>query len=235
MSDNASLIPPDIPIPDLPFWKFIMKIPIILVGIFFIFYLLLLGYEQISDLLGLTDKQTNQGTELDFMEGDEPNDSTDRNKGIPDSILKNTPKYELFSHEGTNVETDCSNCHDKPAIPDANTVTILGEKVSFDDLPKDIDPELLDETKFREAYGLPPKDGKKLRLRDTISVGGFKGAEVCIECHTSEEFDIKHDGHVFQPLENCTLCHNMHDAENRFLLVDKPRDEICGQCHDPDH
>ena len=232
MSNDASLIPPDVPIPDLPIWKFITRIPVILVGLFFVFYLLLLGYEQVNDLLGLTDQQVEQEIDPDADEGDEQSAVVaGRNKGIPDQILKNTPTFELLSHEGTDVETDCSNCHDKPSKSDDNTIAILGEKVSIDDLPKDFDPALLDAIKVRDASGPLPKR----KLRDTISVGEFRGAKVCTDCHTPEEFDVKHDGHVFQPLEGCTLCHVMHDAENRYLLVNKTRDEICGLCHDPDH
>lgn len=57
----------------------------------------------------------------------------------------------------------------------------------------------------------------------------------CLACHPANVFAVTH-GHVFEPLQDCELCHALHGStiEGKGLLS-APRDVLCNACHDGDH
>ncbi len=118
---------------------------------------------------------------------------------------KNTDPH-FFSHPEIDEPAKCIDCH-FPRIE---------EKPDFDLIAPD-DSE-------QRKKGFPLISGE---------TGEFRGAGICLQCHTIEDFTRQHFGHEFAALESCTMCHRLHQTGEKSLLL-APQSLLCGMCHSPD-
>ncbi|MGL4942608.1 MAG: cytochrome c3 family protein [Thermoguttaceae bacterium] len=66
-------------------------------------------------------------------------------------------------------------------------------------------------------------------------VGRLLPFTACLVCHPAKEFAVTH-GHVFEPLQDCELCHALHGSTVKGKgLLSAPREFLCNACHDGDH
>lgn len=57
----------------------------------------------------------------------------------------------------------------------------------------------------------------------------------CLVCHSAKEFAVTH-GHTMEPLQDCELCHALHESTVAGKgLLSAPREVLCNACHDGDH
>ena len=69
------------------------------------------------------------------------------------------------------------------------------------------------------------KQEKKFQLNADYS------AKICFECHTDKQEDIAKKKSVHGVVDQCTMCHDAHGADNDMFLV-APVNTICRTCHD---
>lgn len=67
-------------------------------------------------------------------------------------------------------------------------------------------------------------------LNGQTVVGTPKPTANCLECHSPDQFELKHS-HPLDPLRNCTSCHAVHGAAHKGLLR-APAKKLCAACHD---
>ena len=61
-----------------------------------------------------------------------------------------------------------------------------------------------------------------------------EGPELCLDCHEKLEQSLT-DKTVHSPVEDdCTICHDPHHSDNKFLLTEKRLTDICFICHEDD-
>lgn len=207
--EGTSLIPPNAPIPDPPGAYFFMQLPVFIVGLSFAIALgFMLTNEFIDRFLG----GAGEAREED-----------------PENFILDLP---TLIHPDANDPQKCVICHF--ATREEESVSIFGTEVNREELPESLESWMLDEDHFREIHGLPPRSPEKRSSAFAPRVGPFRGTQVCMECHSYENFDEKHGGHIFPPLRDCTLCHDLHFSYRESLLNATHR-ELCSTCHDPDN
>ncbi|MGL6194309.1 MAG: cytochrome c3 family protein [Thermoguttaceae bacterium] len=223
-----SILLPNDPVPQPPGANFLLRLPVYIVGFAFsctiIFFLFLFlqdwgiveKRQPIEELTIVKDENEPDDESENYDKEKTPKRADVSNQELIDFLTKNKLIHpETFSPEG------CINCHFTPEEkPINNPQSELFGNLNSDDLN-------LTEASTAEFN----KDVMQLKC----IVGMYRGNKVCMSCHTPEEFDLKHEGHNFQKLEECSMCHTMHSERVERPLLKATKKELCEQCHDPDH
>lgn len=202
---GTSFFTPDVPIPDPPGANFFVKLPIYLVGVFFVFYLVYNIYLEL----------------VDWERMKNPSAFSSEEGGIPEGAPIPHP------HVDTDKADKCLNCHFPPLSKAAKDFLKQKSDIDLEDLPSGIDPAIFDDELFEQMLRGEYQESSSY----AVEVGEFRGGRVCLDCHTPEKFDIAHLGHRLQPLESCSTCHRLHSPFVRPMLSNTPA-ELCKQCHE---
>lgn len=210
--EGASIIPPDAPVPSPPGAKFFLMLPVYIVGVILAFSLAYFSILEFRDWFFPVDTSRE-------MAGERPEEF--------ELILPNN------AHLYTDTPEHCSYCHEGPAQGGENDLmTSLGLTISREDLPEDVELEQL----YKRLEGLGDnsfvQEGAPVGVA-MPRVGKFRGNEICMNCHSYEAVDLAHGGHFFQPIRECTSCHDLHDPNQlQDSLLAYPRGRLCSRCHD---
>ena len=206
---GTSVFPPNVPLPDPPGARFIARIPICIVGICLLLYLLYNVYLEAVDL-----EIARKPDAFSVAQGGDPS--------LP---------VPMISHSGVNDSLRCLECHEPPISEESKKILAPESEVLLDGLPEGYDADFFDDEKFWEKAGMKPRSDSPYDST-SVPVGPFAGDKSCLQCHPMRDFDQQHRGHIFQPFENCTLCHNPHSPVDRSLLG-RTYQETCSLCHSP--
>ena len=206
---GTSIFPPNVPIPDPPGSVFVTKIPVIVVGTCLLLYLLYNIYLEAID-----QEIARRPEAFSVAQGGTPS--------LPDTTI---------AHSGVNDPLRCTECHEPPASEETERILIAGEDISLDGLPEKYDDDFFNDKKYWEKAGLEPRSDSRYNPA-SVPIGQFAGDKSCLVCHLMQDFDRQHCGHIFQPFENCTLCHDPHAPVDKPLLKKTYR-ETCSLCHPP--
>ena len=203
---GSSIFPPNVPLPDPPGASFVARIPIVIVGACLLFYLLYNIYLEAIDL-----EIARRPEAFSVAQGGSPS-------------LSNV----AITHSGVNDPLRCFECHEPPGSVETERI-LASEDVSLDDLPEKYDVDFFDDEKFWEKAGMKLRSDSPYNPT-SLPVGPFAGDKSCHVCHLMQDFDRQHGGHIYQPFENCTLCHDPHAPVDKPLLKKTYR-ETCSLCH----
>ena len=206
---GSSIFPPNVPLPDPPGASFVARIPIFIVGGFLLSYLLYTIYLEAVDL-----EVARKPEAFSVAQGGAPS--------LPDTTI---------SHSGVNDPLRCLECH-MPSISDeTERILISGGDISLDGLPEKYGDDFFDDERYWAKAGLEPRSDSRYNPA-SLPIGHFAGDKSCLVCHPMQDFDRQHRGHIFQPFEGCTLCHDPHAPVDKPLLKKTYR-ETCSFCHPP--
>ncbi|MGL6225880.1 MAG: cytochrome c3 family protein [Thermoguttaceae bacterium] len=162
-----------------------------------------------------------------------PNQEEKKEKEQPKSPTS-SPEL-LFVHNGTEDTGKCLDCHH---LPDENSEQMYQEMSdSLGDLADLFAPSDYRESSAEIDLFADPdsflKKGKTTKGPNNplIPVGKFKGVATCLECHPQEEYSQQHEGHKFEPQQDCLICHSIHQSPYEPLLI-KPKQDLCLLCHE---
>ena len=206
---GTSVFPPNVPLPDPPGASFVAKFPVILVGVCLLLYLLYNIYLEAID-----QEIARRPEAFSVAQGGDPS--------LPDATI---------SHSGVKDPLRCFECHEPPLSNETERILVSGGKISLDGLPEKYDEDFFDDEKFWEKTGLEFRSDSRYDPT-SVRAGPFAGDKSCLVCHLVQDFDRQHHGHIFQPFENCTLCHDPHAPVDKPLLRKTYR-ETCSLCHPP--